>query len=45
MSESLADERATPKPPSSFWLALSQRIAAPPAGSPAERSARIPNAV
>jgi hypothetical protein len=45
MSASLADGRATPKPPSSFWLPMSQRMVVPPAGSPAPRSARIPKAV
>ena len=45
MSESLDDARATPKPPSAFWEATSQRTVAAPADAPEARSAITPNAV
>ena len=45
MSASLADERATPKPPSEFCDSASQRMVGPPAGTPAARSAITPKAV
>jgi hypothetical protein len=45
MSESLDEERATPKPPSPFCEATSQRTVSDPADAPDARSAMIPNAV
>ena len=45
MSESLAEERATPKPPSAFCEDTSHWIVADPAGAPDARSAITPKAV
>jgi hypothetical protein len=45
MSESLDDERATPKPPSPFCEPTSQLTVVFPADAPDARSAMIPNAV
>ena len=45
MSESLAEARATPKPPSEFCDWTSQRMVDPPAGAPPARRAMMPNAV
>jgi hypothetical protein len=45
MSESLAEERATPKPPSAFCDATSHFTVSDPAEAPDARSAITPNAV